>query len=164
MQRNGIPVHIPQGPGRAAGVLVLSFLLALASLCCSTAWAAPGPPVTGPTEGRPDVQKELGIHVRGIFLSAQGYMLDFRYRATDAGKAARLFDRAVKPYLIHQKTGAKFLVPSASKVGPLRQTTNSPVPGKQYFILFANPGRYVKTGDKVTVVIGDSRIEDLVVE
>jgi hypothetical protein len=97
-------------------------------------------------------------------LSANGFMLDFRYRAVDPEKAVILFDRQTKPYLIHESSGAKFLIPAPAKIGPLRQTTNKPVAGKQYFMMFANPGQYVKAGDKVTVVFGDYRIEHLAVE
>jgi hypothetical protein len=35
---------------------------------------------------------------------------------------------------------------------------------RTYFALFANPGRQIEAGDKVTVVIGDFRAEDLIVE
>lgn len=91
-------------------------------------------------------------------------MIDFRYRAVDPGKASILFDREAKPYLVHEATNAKFLIPAPAKVGPLRQTTNQPVAGKTYFMMFANPGQYVKTGDKVTIVFGEHRLEHLPVE
>jgi len=108
------------------------------------------------------IEEQWGIQIEGIRLSAEGYMLDFRYRVTDPEKAKALFDRREKPYLIDQATGAKFIVPGPPKVGPLR-TSNPPQTDRTYFILFANPGRYVKQGNKVTVVIGDFRAEDLTV-
>lgn len=91
-------------------------------------------------------------------------MIDFRYRAVDPGKAIVLFDRETRPYLVHEATNAKFLIPAPAKVGPLRQTTNNPVAGKTYFMMFANPGQYVKAGDRVTIVFGNYRIEHLQVE
>jgi hypothetical protein len=39
-----------------------------------------------------------------------------------------------------------------------------PEPGKTYWMAFANPGRVVKKGDRVNVVIGQFHIEGLVVE
>lgn len=110
------------------------------------------------------VEQKLGIEIIAIRLSAAGYMLDLRYRAVDPERATILFDRKTKPYLIHETTGARFLIPAPTKIGPLRQTTNKPVAGKQYFMMFANPGHYVKAGDKVTVVFGDYRLEHLIVE
>ncbi|MEW6569797.1 MAG: hypothetical protein AB1390_01280 [Nitrospirota bacterium] len=108
------------------------------------------------------IENEWGIQIDGIRLSAGGYMLDFRYRVIDPEKAQPIFDRKEKPYLIDQASGAKFMVPSPPKVGPLR-TSNPPQADRTYFILFANPGKYVKQGNKVTVVIGDFRAEDLTV-
>jgi len=102
--------------------------------------------------------------VVGISTSAAGYMLDFRYRVLDPEKAVPLFDRKFKPYLIDQATGAKLLVPAPPKVGPLRQTTRAPEAGRVYFMIFANPGRMITAGNKVTVVIGEFRAEDLIVQ
>ena len=110
-----------------------------------------------------DVEKTWGIRIEGIRLSAADYMLDFRYRVIDPVKAAPLFNRKTKPYLIDQESGAKFMVPSPPKVGPLR-TSDPPQADRTYFIMFGNPGKYVKKGNKVTVVIGDFRLEDLIVE
>ena len=109
------------------------------------------------------MEEEWGVRVMSIRLSAEGYMLDFRYRVLNAEKAAPLFDRKNKAYLIDQASGAMFLVPESPKVGALR-TTRPPIADRNYFIFFANPGRYVKKGSKVTVVIGDFRVENLVVE
>jgi hypothetical protein len=107
---------------------------------------------------------DWGITVLGVQLSAAGYMLDFRYKVTDPEKALPLMSRDAKTYLVDQETGAKLYVPSPPKVGQLRQKSSQPQVGRTYFILFANPGRFIKVGSKVTVAIGDCRIENLIVE
>ena len=109
------------------------------------------------------IEKKWGIRPIAVLLSADGYMLDFRYHVSDAEKASPLFSRQIRPYLIDQSSGAKFFVPETAKVGALRQT-RKPYPDKNYFIIFGNPARYVKRGNKVTVVIGDLKIENLPVE
>lgn len=109
------------------------------------------------------IEERWGIQISGIRLTSAGFMLDFRYRVIDAKKAAPLFNRKTKPYLIHQETGAKFMVPNPPKTGPLR-TSNEPQQGRVYWMFFGNPGRYVKQGNKVTVVIGDFKAENLTVE
>jgi hypothetical protein len=101
--------------------------------------------------------------VQGIRLSAAGYMLDFRYRVTDAEKARPLFDRRHKPFLREQDSGATFAVPVPPKTGALR-STRPPRQGRTYFMFFANPGRFVKPGSRVTVTIGEFQAPDLVVQ
>jgi hypothetical protein len=119
-------------------------------------------PVDPDSVGSAEAQA-LGIEVVALRRSAAGYMLDLRYRVIDREKAAPLVDRKVQPYLLDQATGAKLFVPSSAKVGPLRQT-GAAVEGRIYFALFANPGKYVEPGRKVTLVLGDRRVPDLPVE
>ena len=113
----------------------------------------------------PCFEEKWGIRIEGVRLSAGGYMLDFRCRVIDAEKAAPILDGKLRPYMIDQTSQAKLMVPAPAKTGPLRQTTRNgkPVPGKTYFVLFANPGKRVKPGGKVTVVIGEFKAENLVV-
>ena len=91
-------------------------------------------------------------------------MLDFRYRVVEPDRALLVMDRSIKPYVIDEASGARFLIPSSPKVGPMRQTTRQPEPGRDYWLLFANPARFIKPGNLVTVVIGDVRLEHLAVE
>ncbi len=105
--------------------------------------------------------EEWGVQVIGIHTTATGYLLDFRYRVLDAEKAAPLLDRRIKPYLIVEKDNAKLEVPVTSKLGALRQTTFNVKADRNYFILFSNPARHVRSGDKVTIVIGDFKVEHL---
>ncbi len=109
-------------------------------------------------------EERLGIRVEALRWSADGYMLDFRYRVVDPEKARPILTRSIKPYIIDEASGAKFLIPSAPKVGAMRQTTLEPEAGRAYWLLFANPARYIKPGSLVTVVVGEERLEHLVVE
>lgn len=108
--------------------------------------------------------RKLGIEILGVRLTAAGYLIDLRYRVTDVDKALPWMNRQAKAYLIDEATGAKLYVPSPPKVGPLRQTSRRPLASRAYFMMFANPGGFVKAGAKVTVVVGDLRLENLVVE
>lgn len=105
-----------------------------------------------------------GIEVLGVRRTSAGYMLDFRYRVTEPGKAKMLLDRKVKPYVIVESSGTELQVPVSPKIGPLRQSSKKIYADRDYFMLFGNPGRQVKAGDKVTVVVGDLRVEHIVVE
>lgn len=108
------------------------------------------------------LSNDWGIEVTRLHLTANGYMVDFRYRVLDAKKAQDLFSRQNKPYLIDQASGKVVAVPNIGKVGPLRNS-NMPKEGKIYWMFFDNISGLIKTGNKVTVVIGDFRAEDLVV-
>ena len=138
---------------------VVPALLLIASLaltgCSSTGGQTTGDdvPITVPVAQESSLVEQWGVEVVAVRLTGAGYMLDFRYKVNDAEKAAELFERANKPALIHNETGAKLEVPRPAKTGPLRPT-NPPEEGRTYFILFSNPG-VVQPGDEVTVKIGD---------
>lgn len=110
----------------------------------------------------PLLRKQWGIELTAMRITAAGHMVDFRYRVLDAEKAAPLFKRQTKPYLIHQESGKVLAVPNTAKVGALRNS-NKPQNDRIYWMFFGNNG-VVKHGDKVTVVIGDFRTENLIVE
>jgi hypothetical protein len=109
------------------------------------------------------MKEKCGIEVAAIHISAAGNMVDFRYKVLDAEKAAALFSKKTKPYLIHQKTGKVLAVPRTAKVGPLMSSYH-PKQDRIYWMFFGNQTRLVQKGDKVTVVIGDFKAENLIVE
>ncbi len=114
-----------------------------------------------PAEGEAD---RYGIQVEGVRHTAAGYMLDFRYRVVDAERAATLIHPRLRPYLVDEQTGKQYVVPTVGRVGPLRQTRAKVEAGRTYFVFFANPGRAVAQGTKVSVVMGDLVIKDLTVQ
>ncbi len=144
-------------------VTTAAILLAISSLQITGCAAKSEREVVADVSRKDIIEERWGVQILGIRCTAAGFMLDFRYRVTDAEKASPLFDRATKPYLIDQDTGAKFLVPNPPKTGPLR-TSNKPQQDRVYWMFFGNLGRYVKPGSKVTVVIGDFKAENLTVE
>ena len=100
------------------------------------------------------------IEVREI---SSGVLVRFSYRVVNANKAKVLNDKKATPYLVDEKTGAALQVPVLEKVGQLRQTA-MPQNGRQYWMVFSNKGMFVKPGSRVDIVIGNFRINGLVVE
>ncbi len=149
------------------GLLIGSALLAggatttEAETCCS-AQTQESQSVASTKQASADLASRWGIEVNALRLSANGNMLDFRYRVIDPEKAAILGSAKIKPVLIDQESGAQLHVPSMPKVGQLRSTQRL-VAGKIYTALFANPGAAVKKGQLVTIVFGDFRAENLTV-
>ena len=146
----------------AFGVLGGVGLIAWSAAGRTTPVAPPAPAAT-PEVG---LEEKYGIAVQSPRLSANGYLVDFRYRVVDPEKALPLVERTNKAYLLHQPSGKALGVPEAPTIGPLRQTAKfgKPEAGRVYFVLFGNESRLVKAGDRVTVAIGEFRAPDLVVQ
>jgi hypothetical protein len=100
------------------------------------------------------------IHVRS---TASGALVRFSYRVVDADKAKILNSKQSTPYLIDEEHGLALQVPVMDQVGQLRQVP-TPQNGRDYWMAFSNKGRYVKPGSHVTLLIGNSRFNGLVVE
>ena len=114
-------------------------------------------------EQKQELSEKWGIELVALRSTAAGHMVDFRYRVLDAEKAAPLFKRQTKPYLIHQESGKALGVPNTAKIGSLRNS-NMPQNGRIYWMFFGNHNRVVQKGDLVTVAIGDFRATDLKVD
>ncbi|MDB6085430.1 MAG: putative transrane protein [Gammaproteobacteria bacterium] len=108
-------------------------------------------------------KREWGVDIAGVRRVSSGYMLRFSYRVVDPAKAAPLLDEKAKPYLYDVASGARFAVPAMENVGELRQT-GKPVPDRTYFVIFGNPGKLVRSGSRVRIVIGNFEVDDLVVD
>jgi hypothetical protein len=151
---------------RAIGTLLFSFTTAMTAGATAAAPPVPGSaananPAAGPTG---DLAQRWGIEVTGVYLSAGGNLVDFRYRILDPAKAAVLTRAESKPQLEDQTSGAKLLVPNPDGKGQLRQTVKEPVAGKIYFMLFANTRHGVKSGDLVNITVGECKLEGLRVQ
>jgi len=127
---------------------------------CATSAKTPSRTINKSEES---TEEKWGIKIKSVRVSAAGYMLDFRYRVINPEKASLILKRENKPYLIDQATGTKLAVPR-TKIGPLRQTSVKPIAGRDYSILFGNQRGLVKPGDKVNIIIGDFKVEDITVE
>jgi hypothetical protein len=108
-------------------------------------------------------KRQWGVEVVGVRPVSSGYMLRFAYRVLDPAKAAPLFDERTKPYLYDLATGARMAVPAMENIGELRQTPK-PVAGRNYFVIFGNPGKLVQSGGHVRIVIGEFEIGDMIVD
>ena len=108
---------------------------------------------------------QWGVQLLSLQLSAAGYMMDFRFRVLDAEKALPLFDHRIKPYVVVERSNARLPVPMAAKIGSFRTTNRGGniKADRNYYMLFANPDRHVKAGDKVSMAIGDFKVDRLTV-
>jgi hypothetical protein len=95
-----------------------------------------------------------GVDQLRIHRTADGRMLDLRYRVVEPDRARSLLAKDSVAYLVHDRSGTRLPVPSTPKAGALRNHGRARA-GRSYFALFTNAGALVKPGDRVTVVLGE---------
>jgi len=153
-------------------LIAISMLLLLLASGCQTA-AGPATDISSPADATaaPEaeaasarIEEDMGIEIIAIRTTAAGNMLDFRFKVLDSEKAMPFFKKELKPNLIDEASGKVLAVPVPAKGGPMRPTSRDPRVGITYFMLFGNPGHFVKVGNQVTIVVGDLRVENLTVE
>jgi hypothetical protein len=104
-----------------------------------------------------------GIEAPSVKWAESGEMIRFSWRVVDPERAGVLNDTKIEPSLIDPKAGVSLVVPVLDKIGQMRQSA-APEAGKSYWMAFSNKGRLVKRGDRVDVVIGPFRAENLAVD
>ncbi len=117
-------------------------------------------------EVKEQLEEQWGVRVIGLRIAANSYMLDFRFHVVDADKALPLFDSRTKPYVLVPKSNARLPVPMGAKVGAFRPTNRGRniTAGRNYYMMFGNPDQHVAVGERVSIVIGDFRVDDLLVD
>jgi hypothetical protein len=108
-------------------------------------------------------KRTWGVEIIGVQPMSSGYMLALRYRITDPVKARQLNDRAARAYLVDEATGTWLAVPSMENIGELRPGAK-PEADRNYFMIFGNPAKLVKRGNRVSLVVGTLRVDGLVVQ
>ena len=134
----------------------------------ATATKPVGTPVPNLPNGLPKRAKMYyagfwGIDSLRVKAVESGELIRFSWRVLDPEKASALNDKMANPLLLDSQAGVKLVVPTMEKVGQLRQAS-TPVMDQSYWMTFSNPGRKVKPGDFVSIVIGQFHAIGLVVE
>ena len=102
-----------------------------------------------------------GVDSFSVKTVESGELVKFSYRVVDADKAKVINDKKQEAFL--ESGHVRLVIPSLEKVGQLRQSS-TPVQGMSYWMAFSNPGRPVKKGDRVNIVIGQFHANGLLVE
>lgn len=140
-----------------------AFNLAFALTVCGAAWgslsAAHAQEIDGEgllpiqASNRHVLEEQLGIQILSLRLTSANSRLALRFRVADPDRAALLFDQE-RPHIVHRTSGAKFHIEAAPFIRPATEG--------RYTLLFPTAGA-VKNGDAVTVLVGDFRVEGMVV-
>ena len=155
----------PSSPGPRRGrrtAIGLVLLLLVAGVAAVVWWPEPKVDVRAGTTlvTRDGLAARYGIDVTLVGVSARGGLIDFRYQVVDPDKANPLIhDPALFPKLIAEDTGATVGMRSL----PHNHGASLEL-GGSYFFLLPNANNALRRQSLVTLVIGDARLEHLVVQ
>ena len=111
--------------------------------------------------GAPKVtfEEATGVRLLWVAVTAGGGMIDLRYQVLDPDKALIVHDQKRPPKIIDEATGRTISRPWMAH-GHKRRLRMA----ASYYQLLMNSGRIIKRGSPVTVVIGEARLEHIVVQ
>jgi hypothetical protein len=112
---------------------------------------SPGTPVSAEV-----IEAEWGIQITHVAVTADGGLIDFRFRVVDPEKAGPLLTLAKRPVLVAEDSGAV--------IDHLMHPPHSHdlVPGRVLYLIYNNTGGAIRRGAAVSVVLGDLRLEHLI--
>ncbi len=113
------------------------------------------PPPPAPESGG----SETKLTVLSLRTTANGDLLDVRYRLTGV---ERVSGDTRETYVLDPETGERLGALGVSRVGLL--STKHVVKAGTSFLILQNPGKKIKPGDRVTIVISGARADDVLVE
>ncbi len=111
-----------------------------------------------------ELLEDWGIEPVHLRVTANGYMIEFRYKVHNVEKALLLSDRKDFPYLLSMKSKAKLSVPYGPTVGFLKSTRRFLKKGKNYIAIFSNEGQHMLKGDRVRIQIKNQISSELVLQ
>jgi hypothetical protein len=161
MNRSIATVKAWRGPmGLSINHLALAMGLLMLIVGAVWGWRIYGPqpvwePGTMPLS--PEIEEKFGVRFTFVAVTADGGMVDLRYRVVDAGKAANFGHYSeTAPMLISEDTGQ---VVDVTIMGLHNHRVE---PGRSYYVLYRNTGSAIKSHRPVTIAIGDLKLEHVV--
>jgi hypothetical protein len=118
-----------------------------------------GPVASIAPESALSIPDQWGIEITKVGVAVGGKALDLRYKVVDVAKASSMLYLTNYVYIYNQSNDKALIVPFQRE----NQTSQKLVAGKTYFTLVPNKDKQVKSGSTVTVVLGGSRTENLIV-
>ncbi|MHB0877304.1 MAG: hypothetical protein ACYC5O_14805 [Anaerolineae bacterium] len=151
---------------RRRGSLLLSVLLPVVVVAAAlggwAVWRAQTMNSIGRVPPMPQsaaMEERFGIRFTFLAVTADGGLLDLRYRVIDQDKAKNFGHYTeTSPMLIVESTG---VVVDVTQMG---RHNHRMEPGRIYYILFRNMSDAIHPGDLVTIDVGGVRLEHIVAQ
>jgi hypothetical protein len=140
----------------AGGALALAALLIVSGYSSGSGSqpAAPRPRPLPPVVSPSELAERSGVRVVRVAASGGGGLLEVRYQVVDPDVAAALHDQKTPPAVVDERRG---LVIGQLLMGHMHSGQTKA--GLSYYLIFMNPGDEVRAGDRVSVVLGNARLQ-----
>lgn len=112
-----------------------------------------------PVAGAAGLAERSGVKLTQVAVTGAGGLIDVRYQVLDPDKANSLHGKQTPPALVDERSGLvvnELLMNHAVHKGPLKI-------GVTYYLVFNNPGNWVRRGGMVTVLLGNAQVQHVVV-
>lgn len=100
-----------------------------------------------------------GVRITQVAVTGGGGLLDLRYQVLDPNRANNLHDAATPPAIVDEATGLVVHDLLMNHAHSGKYTA-----GETYYLVFENPGNWIRRGSTVTVLLGNSQVEHLKVK
>ncbi len=113
--------------------------------------------VPGTMPASPEIEEKFGVRFTFLAVTADGGMVELRYRVIDEGKAANFGHYSeTAPMIIAEDTGK---VVDVTIMGLHNHRVE---PGRMYYVLYRNTENALEPGRPATIAIGDLKLEHVV--
>jgi hypothetical protein len=112
-----------------------------------------------PVVSEAGLAEKAGVRIVYVALTGGGGLIDLRFQVIDPDKAPAVHDQAYPPTIVDENTGlvVNQLLMGHSHTEPFNG-------GETYYLIFENPGSIVQTGGKVSVLLGNMEVDDVIVK
>ncbi len=107
-------------------------------------------------QGLDELAEKMGIRLVSLRTTADGHMLDLRYRVVDKDKAHQVLKVASKidVFIIDTESGTIAKIPK-TMLGKLRGKSPNARTDQVYYFILGNPHQMIRSGSTVKIVVGD---------
>ena len=111
-----------------------------------------------PVVGARDLGRRSGVEITRVAVSGDGGLVDLRFTVVDPDRANALHDESTPPAVIDERSGLVVhqLLMNHAHSGAFKA-------GVTYYLVFENPGNWLRRGSKVTVLLGNAQVEHVTV-
>lgn len=116
-------------------------------------------PAAAAIPASPAFEAATGVRITRVAVTAGGGMIDFRYQVIDPDKAVIVHDWDKPPTIVDEATGKPFNAPWMQHSHNVNLKA-----GVTYYLILVNPQGGIKRGAPVTIQIGGSQLEHVIVQ